>query len=165
LKKKPAKKKPQTRLIDKKPAFLAAFVEAASVTVAAEAAGIDRSLHYQWLDADPEYVKAFEQARRRAAQELEDDAIQWARKGIYEPIVYQGAFSYPQKWNETAERWEDDKSLPPLGVYRRSEGLMIRALKAFAPERYGDRTEVTGANGAPIEASLQVTFVKPKEQQ
>jgi hypothetical protein len=162
-KKNPAPKRTQTRLIDKKPAFLAAFVEAASVTVAAEAVGIDRSLHYQWLDSDPEYVKAFEQARRRAAQEIEDDAIQWARRGAFEPIVYQGAFSYPQKWDESLEKWIDDKTQPPLGVYRRSEGLMLRVLKAFNPERYGDKTEVTGANGAPIEASLTVTFVKPKE--
>src|SRR5581483_12230405 len=40
-----------------------------------------------------------------------------------------------------------------LGIFRRSEGLMGRLLKAFMPERYAERgaVELTGKGGGPIE--------------
>jgi len=46
-------------------AFLAAFRETASVTAAAEAAGIGRDQHYRRLRKDPLYRAAFGGGRRR----------------------------------------------------------------------------------------------------
>lgn len=178
----------QTRLIDKKPAFLAAFRVLANVREAAKAAKIDRSLHYDWLDSDPEYAAAFARARREAGQELKDDAVEWARKGIFEPLVYQGQFQFAQREVKLHtlpdgrevrdEQLPDDRAGveivstrtitepygPPLGIYRRSESLLARLLKAFIPEEFGDKTEITGPGGGAIESALTVTFVRPEDK-
>jgi hypothetical protein len=167
------KKRVQTRTIDKRGPFLAAYVATASLTAAAEAVGVDRTMHYRWMK-DAEYAEAFDVARQQAGDTLEDDAVHWARIGVYEPLVYQGRFQFAQrpvlgengepKLNFiTGEPITEDYG-PPLGVHRRSEGLMARLLKAFMPARYADRgaVELTGANGGPIENSLTVTFIKPK---
>jgi hypothetical protein len=171
----PAKRK-QKRAVNKKPAFLAAFKVSASLTEAAAATGIDRGQHYDWLRSDPKYAEAFEQARIEAGQSLEDDAIAWARKGIFEPIVYQGSFCFAQRErvkctlldgrevfaeelpDDYNPEWIQSKRVilesygPPLGIYRRSEGLMSRLLKAFLPSRYADRgaVEISGPKGGPI---------------
>jgi hypothetical protein len=181
VKKKPAKKKAQKRGVDKRKAFLKAFVACASLTEAAAAVGIDRSAHYDWLK-EPKYAEAFERARLEAAQTLEDDAVAWARKGIFEPLVYQGQFQYAQRKRiictlpDGREVYEDDLTREdpnfdlkpfdiqsrrtvledyglPLGIFRRSEGLMGRLLKAFMPQRYADRgaLELTGKDGGPLE--------------
>lgn len=176
--------------INKKPAFLKAYIATASLTEAAKACKIDRTLHYQWLENDPEYARAFEQARKQAGQTLEDDAVHWARVGVFEPLVYQGSFCYAQRevklhtlpdgrevrdeqlpanpedlaaMEIVSTRTVTEAYGPPLGIFRRSEGLMSRLLKAFMPDRYGDRTELTGPGGGPVESALTVTFVKPKE--
>jgi hypothetical protein len=161
----------QRRLIDKKPAFLKAFIACASLTEAAKAVRIDRSMHYDWLRTDPDYAARFEQARIEAAQTLEDDAVEWARKGIREPLVYQGQFCYEQRKRtictlpDGRDVYEDELTGgdpkadlsgfdiqsrrtviesfgPPLVIHRRSEGLLGRLLKAFMPARYADRGAV-----------------------
>lgn len=188
-------KVPQKRSIDKKPAFLAAFVITASLTEAAKAVGIDRGVHYDWLRDDPEYAKAFADAKLQAGDTLKDDAVEWARKGVFEPLVYQGRFQFAQR-EKTLVTLEDGREVdaneleeaqteyirvhgqrskitgsrnvtedygPPLGIYRRSEGLMQRLLKAFLPDEFAERgaVEVTGKDGGPVENSLTVTFVRP----
>lgn len=175
----------QSRLISKKRAFLKAFVECADLTRAAEACRIDRSNHYDWLKEDPEYAAAFAEAKEQAGQTLEDDAVHWARVGIFEPLIYQGQFCYAEREIRihtlpdgrevrdeelpadregieiVSTRTIHEKYGPPLGVYRRSEGLHARLLKAFMPERYGDRgaIELTGAKGGPIATEIAIRFV------
>ena len=156
----------QTRLIDKKPAFLAAFVACANLTRAAEVVGIDRGQHYDWLEADPEYAKAFEAAKLRAGDTLKDSAVDWATVGVFEPLVYQGSFCFAKRQRtlitlengdeiDEAEyaqlqertgvaptivnrRTVQEEYGPPLGIHRRSEGLMGRLLKAFLPAEFGE---------------------------
>ena len=182
----------QKRLVNKKTAFLRAFIASANLSVAAAAVGMDRSRHYQWLEEDPDYAKQFRQARIEAGQTLEDSAVERALKGVYEPIVYQGQFQFAHRdvklytLADGREVREDelpaDKSAfeireeltrtisepygPPLGIYRRSEGLHARLLKAFIPERYSDRVEErkdasAGSGGAGGE--FVVKFVAPND--
>ena len=42
---------------------------------------MDRKRHYDWLKNDPEYPKEFEEAARRGAKALEDEAIRRAKEG------------------------------------------------------------------------------------
>jgi hypothetical protein len=189
----PPEPRKQRRLINKKPAFLKAFIACGSLTEAAKAVKIDRSAHYDWLKSDPEYAAAFSQACTEAGQTLEDIAVEWATRGIFEPLVYQGQFCYAMRNRvlcllpDGREVYEDDLTGgnpqadlsgfeiqsrrtvtepfgPPLGIWRRSEGLMGRLLKAFMPARYADRgaVEVTGKDGGPVESTLQIVFVRPK---
>jgi hypothetical protein len=186
---KPAKRpKPQTRTLDKKPAFLAAYIACADLTRAAKAAKIDRGQHYDWLKSDKKYAAAFEAAREQAGQTLEDDAVHWARIGTFEQYVYQGRPQFaqrdrvkcllPDKREVYADEFTieelaamevqsertvtEDDPRRPLGAFRRSEGLMGRLLKAFMPARYAERSEVTGKDGGAIETAMTITFVRPK---
>ena len=191
--KRPAKtpKKSQRRILSKKGAFLKAFIACADLTRAAAACKIDRCNHYEWLRKDKRYAKAFAVAREQAAQTLEDDAVHWARRGLFEQYTYQGRPQFAQRIRilgklpdgreiyqdeytpaelrafeiQSTRVIEEDDPSRPLGQFRRSEGLMGRLLKAFMPARYAERSvaEVSGKDGGAIDAQLTVTFVQPKE--
>ena len=118
----------------KKKAFLAAYTATASVTKAADAAKIHRRLHYKWLEADSDYVAAFQKAQSEAAQLLEDEAVRRAHEGVVEPIFYKGR---------------------PTGATRvYSDPLLMFLLRGLRPETYRERVagsiELSGPAGAPI---------------
>jgi hypothetical protein len=136
--------------VSKQSAFLAAFRLTASVTKAAEAARIDRRLHYDWLDAEPAYAQAFETAREEAAQALEDEAIRRAKEGIEEPVIYKGELCTEPILDENGAQMFDEKGarlVRPLVRVKYSNQLLTFLLKGFKPERYRDRTtvDVTGS--------------------
>ena len=125
----------------KKRAFLAALAHTGNITEAADIAHIARSAHYQWLEADPVYAAAYEDAMEQAAQRLEAEARRRAVDGVEEPVFYQGK---------------------QCGVIKRySDALLMFLLKGALPEKYKERTstELTGAGGKP----LTVAFVSPGE--
>jgi len=62
-------------------AFLAAYSESGIIKLAAQAAGVDRSSHYDWKAQDAEYAEAFDLARQFAADALEDTARERAMTG------------------------------------------------------------------------------------
>ena len=125
----------------KKRAFLAAVARTGNVTIAAEIAHIARSAHYQWLEADPVYAAAFEDAMEQAAQRLEAEARRRAEEGVEEPVFYKGK---------------------KCGVIRKySDTLLIFLMKGAMPDKYKERTstELTGAGGK----DLRVEFVSPEK--
>ncbi len=91
------RKRPQTRRIDKKPAFLAAFRQCCNLKEAARRVGIDRGEHYDWLRKFPDYAKAFDASLTEARANLVDVAVERAFVGDFVPNVYQGRFCYPQE--------------------------------------------------------------------
>ncbi|HEX4138352.1 MAG TPA: hypothetical protein VHY84_27325 [Bryobacteraceae bacterium] len=155
------------RAVNKKPAFLAAFAACGSITEASLAVKIDRGLHYKWLKEDPKYSPLYQAALEMAAGMLKDSAVDWAIKGIFEPLVYQGGFCYAQRERilctlpDGREVFEEDLPQPigdvrvqsrrtiiesygpPLGIHRRSEGLLGKLLAAWAPE-FGPRVQIEG---------------------
>jgi hypothetical protein len=75
----------------KKAAMLHAIENAAgSITAAAEAAGVCRESHYNWVRDDPLYAELYEEYHRRSTQLLINEAIKRATEGQQEPIIYQG---------------------------------------------------------------------------
>jgi hypothetical protein len=70
--------------------FLEAYAGCGSVTAAAEAAGIDRKMHYRKLESDAEYRKAFEGLQDRVGQELEDVLIDRAINGTKRQLFWRG---------------------------------------------------------------------------
>jgi hypothetical protein len=137
------------------------------VRQAAKAAGVNHHQHYKWMD-DPAYFAAFQQAKTRAAQALEDEAVERAMVGVFEPNIFQGRFIYPQEeYVETpavigprggirepeVRAWRDVPGAPPLGVYKKSDALMLRLLSGFMPEKYraNASVELSGPHGGPIE--------------
>lgn len=111
-------------------AFLAAYAQTANLTKAAEAAKIDRTLHYRWIAKFPKYQKAFCEAERQAGDFIEGEAVRRATEGVLEPVFYQGE---------------------KCGAVRRySDGVMLTLLRGFKPQKYSQKTEITGADGGPL---------------
>ncbi len=48
----------------------------------------------------------------------------------------------------------------PLGLIKYSDSLLMFLLRGLRPERYRERTEVTGKDGGPIDNKLEIVFVK-----
>jgi hypothetical protein len=71
-------------------AFLAAYANSSRIDLSAEAAGIARSTHYEWLKRDFEYPALFAEAEELAAATLMDETVRRARDGWDEPITVAG---------------------------------------------------------------------------
>lgn len=126
-------------------AFLAAFIKSGSITKAAKDTGVDRCVHYAWLEEVKGYREAFEAAKDQAAQTLEDEATRRAVEGVTQVEYYQGK---------------------PVGAKRvYSDALMMFLLRGLRPEKYRERgsVELTGKAGGPIETELTVRFVRPND--
>lgn len=82
----PAKKTTPSRVS----VFLNAYASTGSVTAAAKAAGIDKTMHYRRLETDAEYRKVFEAMQDRVGQELEDALIDRAINGTKRQLHWRG---------------------------------------------------------------------------
>ena len=110
----------------KQRAFLIAFRETGNVRLACEAAGVGRSSHYRWLDGDPIYQEAFEEAQEDACDTLEAAAVRRAVVGVQKPAG-----------------WYRGKAGGTITEY--SDNLLMFLLKGNRPEKYADRVELRGA--------------------
>jgi hypothetical protein len=118
-------------------AFLHNFELSGSIRQAAIDTEIDRLSHYRWLESDPKYAELWEAAQEGFTQNLEAHAAKRATVGVPRGVYFQG-----QKVG--SEQWVSDP-------------LLMFLLKGRRPDTYRDRTEITGANGGP----LQVQAVRP----
>lgn len=112
-------------------------IEGRSYREIASEFGVAVSTLHDWIEADPERSHACACARERSAQT-------WDEKAVEEIELATNQFEL-QKARELAVhyRWR---------------------AKAVNPRRYGDKvqTELTGANGGPIDQNLTISFVSPK---
>jgi hypothetical protein len=76
---------------------------------------------------DATYPARFAEARERATQTLEDEAVRRAVEGVRRPVLYRGKQVYIQG--------------KPLFDIEYSDQLLIRLLEAFYPEKYGRHVE------------------------
>ena len=107
---------PRRRCAFRQVAFLAAYRETASLSAAAKAAGIPLTQHYQRLERDPRYWRAFGEAQQEVADALQDEAVERALEGWLEPVPYRGR---------------------QCGAIRHySDRLLLLLLKARKPEQY-----------------------------
>lgn len=111
------------RLLPKQQAFLGVYAKCGGIRRAASAIGINTSLHYIWLRANPDYAEAFRQAQEEVGDFLEECAISRATEGVEEPVFYQGEI---------------------VGyITRRSDGLLKFLLRGAKPHKYQERIDVT----------------------
>lgn len=124
-------------------AFCAALAETCNVGKACKAVGIARQTAYEWRSEIPFFADAWDKAMKVGVSALEDEAHRRAFEGIDEPIVHQGVVMNTKK------------------AY--SDTLAIFLLKAHAPEKYRDniRQEITGADGGPVKAQINVVSGVP----
>jgi len=109
-------------------AFLEEYKLSATITWAAKIALISRRGHYKWLENDPDYAKAFEEAKIAATDALVAEARRRATQGVEEAVYYKGEV---------------------VGTIRKySDTLLIFLLKGALPEVYRERYEISGGDKA-----------------
>ena len=122
-----------------KAAFLRNYEAVGTVTGAAIQGGISRQHVYDWLKDDKEFAAAFEVSKERAVDLAEQEL---RRRGIagYDKPVFQGG-----------------KRVGMIREY--SDACLIFYLKGRRREVFGDRQEITGKGGGPIETKNISTIV------
>lgn len=168
---------------DWKPAFLAALRELPVVAHACKAVGIDRSTAYKARDALPEFALQWEDAMEEGVDRAEQEAFRRGVVGFEEPVIDKGRLAYQY------ERYVDDEGKEgfrpvldamgqpvPLTVRKHSDTLLGLVLKGRRKKVYADRTELTGADGGPMQtvddtakaarvAQLMAMAMRRKEQE
>lgn len=106
--------------------FLESFAESGNVTIAARAAGVDRTAVYKWLEHSDEFQLAFRQAEIQAIDILEHAGWLRAVEGVtQEHGVYAQGMRVA---TETKIEYSDT--------------LLIFLLKARDPKKYRDRVSI-----------------------
>jgi AcrR family transcriptional regulator len=169
-----------------KAVFLARLVDAMTITVAAESAGIDRATAYRWRESDAEFAEAWDAALEAGTDRLEQEAIRRARDGVEEPVVYQGQLTPIFERNEDGSVRMVDLEEPDgqggtrvvrtpvlardadgnpryLTLRKPSDTLMIFLLKARRPDTYRERVsaELTGKGGKDLPGPASGVLVVP----
>lgn len=115
----------------KKAEFLADFAVSGNVTFSAKKVGMNRLTIYQWINNDPNFASAFDNAKEEALDLLEKE-IQ--RRGF-----------------EGNEREYYDKEGNVKSIVKEySDTLAIFFLKGNRPEKYAERRQITGVDGKEV---------------
>lgn len=139
----PQKKEDSRTQHERQKDFLQAYADTLSVVRAAETAKVDRTMHSRWFRKNEKYAAAFEKIKGLAGQFLETDAITRASEGWLEDVYYQGEV---------------------CGQVRRYDsGLAQFLLRGLMPEKYGAKQEISGPQGTPVQAKIEVVFVRPPD--
>jgi hypothetical protein len=72
-------------------AFVAALQEGRSVTGAAMAAGVNRTLVYRWREEMADFAAAWDEAVEAATDLIEEEAWRRALRGVPKPVFWRGA--------------------------------------------------------------------------
>lgn len=146
-------------------AFLVALAEFGNVRHSCEVAGIDRKTAYNLRDADKTFATDWEQAQEEAADLLEQEARRRAERGVQRLKFHKGSpIMVPAIGADRLPIKDDDGKfvMVPYVEHEYSDTLMIFLLKGIRPEKYRERQEITGKDGAPLfpdfERSLQKAY-------
>lgn len=127
--KKKATRRPTQPKLNRQHVFLETYRTIGCITQAAQAAKVDPSAHYKWLQNDPEYRQAFDAAQDAAVDLLVAEARRRAVEGDGEAALYQGALCY--------ERLPNGKK-KQIVINRKSDVLLMFLIKAARPETFRD---------------------------
>lgn len=131
----------------KKRSFLVAFSECGVIFEACRCARMGRQTHYDWMEVDEQYAKAFKMAEEAAVEALEFEARRRAKDGVTREVFHQG---------EVCGYRTDFSDL-----------LMIFLLKGARPEKYreqGVQVQVNVNIADRIKAArVRVRDAQPKE--
>lgn len=124
---------------------------------ACRAADIHRGTVAKARKEDEAFAKAYDEAMEEGIDRAEQEAFRRAVVGFEEPVIDKGRLAYVYERYVDDEGKEgyrvllDEKGQPvPLTVRKHSDGLLSFVLKGRRKKIYADRTELTGADGAPL---------------
>lgn len=139
-------------------AFLAALREYPVVQHGCDAVGIERCTAYRARQADDAFAAAWDEAIESGVDRAEKEAFRRGVVGFLEPVIDKGRLAYAyervvgEDGAETFKPVLDDRGQPvPLTVRKHSDPLLSLILKGRRKKVYADRTELTGADGGPVQ--------------
>jgi hypothetical protein len=125
--------------------FLAAMVQTGgNIVRAAAAAGIDRDMHYIWLQEDPAYPERFATAWDQAIDTLEAEAARRAYDGVAEPVFHAGKRVLDVALDEKGEIKRNDAGKPiavAASIRKYSDTLLMFLLNGNRSSKYRQRTD------------------------
>lgn len=124
--------------------LLEAYAQLGTITHAAESAGVDRAMHYRWIDTDDQYGKEFQAASDRFVDLVRNAVRHRAIDGWTEPIVYKGEIQYVEMLDKSGRPVR-----MPVTVLKFSDRLLELLAKGKVPE-LKDKLEL-GAGGSIAE--------------
>jgi hypothetical protein len=128
----------RTRVPPWQKAFLAVLAEGGNVTLAARAAGIERSTAYDRRNSNEAFAALWDDAMDQAGDLLEAEARRRAYEGWDEPVFGRLAGK--------------DAGEGEIGVVRKySDTLMQTLLKGAKPEKYRERHEIDHKGKVEVE--------------
>jgi hypothetical protein len=146
-------------LHDWKPIFLAALAEMPIVSNAARLARIDYRQVWRVRKEDEDFAQAWDDALEQGIDRAEQEAFRRAVVGFEEPVIDKGRLAYRYERfvdEEGGEHYRillDEHGQPvPLTVRKHSDAMLSLVLKGRRKKVFADRTELTGAEGGPVQA-------------
>lgn len=115
------------------------LADSGNVSKAARAAEVNRQYTYECRAADPSFAEEWDEALEVAVDKLEERA--W-RRANFEDIQY--------RFTKSGDPIYHPETGKPYFEHVGSDSVLLALLKAHRPEKYKDRSEVTGANGKPL---------------
>ncbi len=122
-----AKTDKETPKKDTKTVFIEKLKASPNVSVAAKAAGINRTYAYKLRGEDAEFAASWDEAVESSTDAAEAEAYRRAVKGTIKPVFHMG------------------KKVGGIREY--SDTLLIFLLKAHRPEKYREPVRVVGSGG------------------
>jgi hypothetical protein len=114
--------------------FLTAFAIIGTISGAALAAKVGKRTHYNWLETDETYAARYEATHEEAIDKAEQELRRRGVEGYNKPVFQGGKM---------------------VGTIREfSDTCLIFYLKGRRKSVFGDKREVTGKDGGPIEANV-----------
>ncbi len=142
---------------DWKPLYLEALRHIPVVTHGCEAADVHRTTVMRARNDDPEFAEAEKEAMEAGIDRAEQEAFRRGVVGFEEPVIHQGraAWQYKRVVKEDGsvdfEPVLDAHGQPVLLTVRKhSDAMLSLMLKGRRKKVFADRTELTGAEGAPV---------------
>lgn len=141
--------------------FLQHLKSSCNMAESCRAVGASYSAMMALKAKDADFEAAVDEALEEAYDALEAEARRRAFHGIEEPVVYQGQLTPIFERDANGEVMLDDDGRPVqardrhgnlryLTVRKYSDGLAQFLLKGYRRKKFGDKTELTGANGGPL---------------
>lgn len=127
------------------------------VQIACDKVGIPRSTAYRNRVTDRAFADAWDDATESGIDRAEAECFRRGVAGWSEPVIDRGRLAYQYERKIDPEGKEsfvqvlDERGQPvPLTVRKHSDLMLTLILKGRRKKVYADRTELTGADGAPV---------------
>lgn len=155
--------------VDWKPAFLASLASVPVVQRACDAVGIERCNAYRARKADKAFAEAWDEALEAGIDKAEAELFRRAVDGFEEPVIDKGRLihRYHRRVDSDGnEHWDlllDAHGQPvPLTIRKHSDTLLALIMKGRRKKVYAERTELTGADGEPVQSQIVITTGVPQ---